>query len=672
MEKVYIKNRFDNEKEHIIKNIEKSINKNEIGFTHLYGESGIGRTSALKEVYNDLIIKYKESNVVIIANETPIGKFNVSELQPYKLIGQAINNLKDSKKISAEKKLAINAGISLLSAIPVIGEVPYAFKALSNDWQMYKLEKLGSGNNIKDSVELDFISALESYAKQKPLLILIDDLQWSDKPSIELLISLSKELENYPIHIIFTSKKINITENQIYADLLKFLEKTDINYNKLELQTFNIEQVSRFCSHFDNNYSKNQEFLDWIFKKTNGNPSYLMELMRYFKRSYPFDNEGNLKINLKSEVYLSLDADQVLENINEIFDIEERQILSICSCEGRTFSAYMVSVITQNDILTTIKKLKAIQAKSDIIQSKGMEIIYGVKTTTYEFTQSNYFQYFDSLLEYEERISIHSQIAKELQDRLNNTTDEKLKELLVPYIAAHSAEAENTQLYNEMVEINHHQQVKYGLAPSLIDENTQNTIENASTNANGINAYNPNTSNINGEYTNNSSQNGFSNISLFSEFRKNLVNKFEGKLFNQIINDVTDYTTNHKIVEDEKLQLNAFVIRSYTELGEYNKAKELIDLINKKFNNNFDKIKNPVAECMYLNSIAMYYIEQKKYNQAFDILKNAAKKSLKLPNEMKLMTMMNIYNLLKITSPDKSVQYKNLIDKIKNKVQIQL
>lgn len=675
MEKVYIKDRFADELNMVLKNINHSFNSNTIGFTQISGESGIGRTAFLKELYNLLLSKYQETDIVITANETPIGKFNVSDLQPYRLISQIISRLKDSKKISAEKKLAINAGLTLLSAIPVIGEVPYAFKSWSNDWQMYKLEKEGS-TSIKDGVTLDLISTLESFVNKKPLIILIDDLQWTDKPSIDLLFAICNDLKNNNLHIIFTSKKIQTSENNIYADFLKYLEKTEVEFNKLEINPFSKELTIEYCSNFTdtygNNFGKNEEFSDWIYKKTLGNPSYLLELMRYFKRNNPFDNSGNLQINLKSDVFVSLDTDTVLDNINEIFDIEEKQILSICSCEGRVFTAYMISQITQIDILNTIKKLKSINLKSDVIQSKGMEVIYGVKTTVYEFSQTNYYQYFDSLLEYEERISIHSRIAKELQDRLKNTDDEKLKELLVPYIAAHSAEAENTDLYNQMVDISDKNNEKYGL--NLNKNSTTNsknrTTENIDTIAKNDEIEVENSGMINSVSGNNGQTSGIS-FDKFKELRKNIVLNFENQRYNEIINSILDYRNqNAKLSENEEVQLNSFLIRTYSELGEFGKAKEIIE--NSTKNNLLNSKTNVLSECFYLNSIAMYYIEQKKYNQAFDVLKNAAKRSLKLPIELKLMTMINIYKLLKITDPDKSKTYKIMIDKMQSRVAIKL
>ena len=676
MEKVYLKDRFAEELDLVLKNIKHSFYSNIIGFTQISGESGIGRTAFLKELYNLLPSKFQETDIVITANETPIGKFNVSDLQPYRLISQIITQLKDSKKISAEKKLAINASLTLLSAIPVIGEVPYAFKSWSNDWQMYKLEKQGS-TTIKDSVTLDMISTLESFASKKPLIILIDDLQWTDKPSIDLLFAICNDLKNYNLHIVFTSKKIQVAENNIYADFLKYLDKAEIEFKKHEIKPFSKELTVEYCSNFadsfGNNFGKSEEFSDWIYKKTLGNPSYLLELMRYFKRNNPFDKDGNLQINLKSDVFVSLDTDTVLDNINEIFDIEEKQILSICSCEGRTFTAYMISQITQVDILTTIKKLKSINLKSDVIQSKGMEVIYGVKTTVYEFSQTNYYQYFDSLLEYEERISIHSRIAKELQDRLKNTDDEKLKELLVPYIAAHSAEAENTELYNQMLDISDRNNEKYGLN---LKKYNSNSLETNSSNHNPNELNNESIEIDKSGLSNNSSDNGIglgSGVSFdkFKELRKNIVLNFENQRYNEIINSILDYRNqNAKLSENEEVQLNSFAIRTYTELGELAKAKEIIEQSNK--NNLVNNKTNVLSECFYLNSIAMYYIEQKKYNQAFDVLKNAAKKSLKLPLELKLMTMINIYKLLKITDPDKSKTYKNMIDKMQSKVAISL
>jgi|GEM_PF-2360630 len=664
MKNIYLKDRFEKENILIFKNIENSIENKKIGVTHILGESGIGRTSLIKEIYNNLIDLNKNSNIVLTSNEAPIGKFNIGDLQPYKLFTQIIQSLKENKQISSEKKLALNAGLTLLTAVPFLGDAVYAAKELSKDWRYYKQEKLGS-IDAKDETSLDLIGAIESYAKKQPLIILIDDTQWCDKQSLELLNLLSLELADYPIHFVITSNKNN--ENNYLKSLIK-LFKNKIHFSEIELETLTFEEIKTICANFQK-YFDNDELNKWLLKKTQGNPSYLFELLKYLNRNNPFDESGTLILNLNSEIFLSLDNYSVIDKINDVLSIDEKQLLSIATCEGRIFSAYLLANIFNSDVLTIIKRLKEITLKSDIIQSKGMEIFYGVKSTVYEFTQTNYLKYFDSLLEYEERISVHSNIVKILQDTLKNTNDEELKESLIPYIAAHSAEAENDKVYDEMLKEFEVLNNKYGIGDNY-NSNKSNNLANDNSSSEEINEDSSDLNKDGNLNSNNSSSNSNDQkLTPFLNYRRKVSRYFENENYNEIIDETNKFVNDNSLKELENIESNSFLIRTYTNLNDFASAKTIIDQTNKLLNKNSN---NTIAECFYLNSVAVYYFEIKKYNQSLDTLQTAAKKSLKLPLELKLLTLMNINNLLKVISPDQTKNYQKVIDKLKTRVTIKL
>lgn len=663
MKNIYLKNRFEKENILIYKNIENSIENKIFGVTYILGESGIGRTSLLKEVYNKLIELKNNSNIVLTSNDVPIGKFNIGDLQPYKLFTQIINSVKENKQISSEKKLALNASLTLLTAVPFLGDAVYAAKELSKDWRYYKQEKLGN-IDAKDETSLDLIGAIESFAKKQPLIILIDDTQWCDKQSLELLNLLSLELADYPIHFVISSTKNN--ENNYLKSLVK-LFKNQNNFYEIELETLTYEEIKTICANFQK-YFDNDELNKWLLKKTQGNPSYLFELLKYLNRNNPFDESGKLILNLNSEIFLSLDNYSVIDKINEDLTIDEKQLLSIATCEGRIFSAYLLAKIFNSDVLTIIKRLKEITLKTEIIQSKGMEIFYGVKTTVYEFTQTNYLKYFDSLLEYEERIAVHSQIVKILQDTLKNTNDEELKESLIPYIAAHSAEAENEKVYDDMLKEFNLLNNKYGIVDINSNINSQNFQNDIYVN------YDTNTNlddnNITGKTNNGNNNNSLDNkLTPFLDYRRKVSKYFENDNFNDIIVETNRFVNENSLKELEIIESNSFLIRTYTNLNDFANAKTIIDHTNKLLT---QKTNNTIAECFYLNSVAVYYFEIKKYNQSLNTLQTAAKKSLKLPVELKLLTLMNINNLLKVISPEQTKNYQKVIDKLRTRVNIKL
>ncbi len=647
----------------------------------IQGEEGFGKTHLCNVFAEKSKQMMSDLNIIIEKLPSPIGDFNISQMQSLKPFSNALEKIitgQSYESETAKSKFYKRVGLTILASVPIIDTFFYAAKELSKDWSEYKKEKASEfRTNTSQQVFAVLYDKLRDLTSNQSLMLIFDDFHFADAQSIELLNYLSKKLETLPIIFVITYKKSIL--KTIASPLFNFLKSNENNSDVtfIELREFNKDEIKSLIPYFINNYKFSEEFEQWLYENTFGVPGVLSEYLHYFAEHRPFKEDGNLIDNFQSLDFMPSSIHSAFSKTVEKLSDEEKNILSICSAEGREFTVLITSKLLNTDVLTAIKKLKLIQQKFGIVKSLGPQKRYGVKTTIYEFTQAFYKKYFENLLEYEEKVAIHGQISAILKERYEATTNEYEREEIAPYLAAHSLEAGDKETAKSMLLVTARGAQKYGNKEIIKD--IYNKFSELGFDAN---ADDPDTIAIKqifngyivGDSENKATDNasGIANLDASNKrldlqsVRKAMVDYFHQNRFNEVINYANEIfdSNSGSINPIDKAQLLAIVVRSYIELKEF-------ALAEKSLNEALEIIKdyrNPIADCFVYNSAAIYYYNTGYKDRAFSYLTKAAKKTLNLSSELKLLTLANIANFYKEEQPEKAKIYTESARKLAEKL----
>lgn len=623
-------------------------------------ESGYGKTNLLQYLHNDCT---KDVDVISVYHESqaPIGNFNVSTLQPLQPFAKIMEFLLENKFLSPERRLAKNLSLTALSTIPIVGDVFYAVKEIGRDWRQFKKDKSEDETTKKSSIIGDYYDSLSSYADKKPLILIFDDFHWSDAQSIELMNLFAESIHKMPLLITF-SYKPSILDTQALP-LSNLISKKNVASHKIKfitLEKLSKEHINQAARTYIRNYRHNEEFEEWIYKKSYGVQGIVIEYIKYFAKYSPFNPDGTLATNFEDNEFLPASLQALLTQQLEAVTEEDRTILSICAAEGRKFTATIVSSLLNEDVLTTIKKLRAIQNKTDIIRSLGAQYRYGEKTTTYVFTQAIYQTYFENSLEYEEYKALHSHIAAILKQQYEAAVNEEIKRQIAPFLAAHSSESGDKETAESVLMLAAKAAQEHGIrnfgatSPQVEDYDegefegeiphkgfdssrqmlgngaaeavsTQEPDNFESARANAVNLY------INGSYMQ----------------AADIANKFFEKA--ESLLNVTD-----------KVQLLTIAARSLIELGDFSSAEDRLS----KAMAFVDEHKDTQALCFIYNTYAILNYEQEHYSQAYRYIDMAAKLAVNLPPELRLVTLTNISLVMKQYSMPRARKFYDAAEKL--------
>lgn len=410
-------------------------------------EPGRGKSAVLAwldETYRD------SATVVRVDCRPPIGSLNTTAIRPLQPFGLAIDRLFVQSGQQARKRLALNVGMSLLSSLPIAGDLFYAAKAISQDVREYKRETAVLQEKKANAVQ-ECASTLRTIAEKTPFILLVDDGHWSDPQSVEVLSTLVHELDQIPLLIVWTVEREISQQSNLPLETL--MRNDAVRTAMQELPAVDRGAVASIMHNALPAVVIPDTIIDAVHQRSGGNPGIVVEYARFLAAAGHINADGSIDASVFDSIKLRTSdhpsADILVSDINE----EDAVVLSLCAAEGREFTAFMQAALNNTDVLSMIRTLRRIERTTGVIRSVGARTHYGVKTTTYEFADGFPYTFFVHRPEYEERKDIHQRIAQILQHEYAATPLDELRAQLAVEIAAHSVEAEDTPMVERMLRV---------------------------------------------------------------------------------------------------------------------------------------------------------------------------------------------------------------------------
>ncbi len=318
------------------------------------GEPGTGKSTLVHEVHRPIV----SANGYFI-----YGKFDQYRRDvPYSAIIQSFQLMirqmlaEGGERINYWKKsildgLGGNASI-IADVIPdisfIIGMSPVSLTLAPEEAQ-----------NRFNHVFKQFLKSLASH--DHPLVLFLDDLQWADRASLDLIARIITDNEIRHFMLIGAYRGNEIGENVFFTHALDEISKTSTSVNSIRLTPLGEDVVNEYVS-FLLKIEKNEavELSSIVYKKTNGNPFFINQFMKALYES------ENLKPSFDIEKgtcggwvwdYNGIDSMNVTENVIDLMTDKigvlpdtTKGMLTICSCIGNRFDLETLSIVSDQSI----------------------------------------------------------------------------------------------------------------------------------------------------------------------------------------------------------------------------------------------------------------------------------------------------------------------------------
>jgi serine/threonine protein kinase/tetratricopeptide (TPR) repeat protein len=276
-----------------------------------------------------------------------------------------------------------------------------------------------------------YTRVLETLAQERPLVLILDDLQWMDAGSISLLFHLGRRITGCRILIIGAFRPSEVDEGRAGErhPLVPVLHEFKRDFGDFEVEIGRTEGRQFIDAFLDTEPNQlGTEFRDTFYKQTRGHPLFTVELLR------DMQDRGVLvkdkKEQWKEGPDLNWDAlparvDAVIEERISRLNDELKEVLTLASVEGEEFTAEVVARLQETEVRKLIRLLSSeLDKRHHLVSAKGIRQLAAQRLSLYLFQHILFQRYLYNSLDEVEKAHFHEQVGTMLETLYGAQADE--------------------------------------------------------------------------------------------------------------------------------------------------------------------------------------------------------------------------------------------------------
>jgi len=301
------------------------------GVVFLYGEAGIGKTRLTRELGAYARLR----GMQVLYGRCP-ALFRMDGVPPYILWSEVIRDyLQASTPEQIFKVIGYYPG-ELAKLVPELD------KKLGAIPQSLPISPERGRDRLFEAVS-QFVTNI---SREAPLLVILDDLQWTDQTSLLLLHYLARGAYREPLLLLGAYRDADIDEKHPLTPVLAELNRERLLQSaQLKRMSFDdaLEMIKRILEQDD----VPREFCELIYEKTRGNPFFAEEVIKSLKEEGVIYREEN-KWGIKdvSEIEFPKTVKSVIKARIGRLDDECQNVLTLASFIGNDFTLEAMCAVT--------------------------------------------------------------------------------------------------------------------------------------------------------------------------------------------------------------------------------------------------------------------------------------------------------------------------------------
>jgi len=288
-------------------------------------------------------------------------------------------------------------------------------------------------------------------AAQQPLLLVLDDLQWADAASINLLFRLGRRIRDSRILVVGAYRPDEVALGRrgerhplekVLAEFKRYFGGVWVDLGQAE-PAEGRQFVDAFLENEPNRLGESSR--QALFAHTGGHPLFTIELLREMQeRGDLIRDEEGLWVEGPALDWGTLPArvEGVIEERIGRLEEELRDILTVASVEGEDFTVQIVARVQELQERRLLRTLsRELERRHYLVRERGDMQVGRQLLSRYQFTHTLFQRYLYNDLSAGERRLLHGEIAEILEELYQGRTEEITVQLARHYTEAGEGEA---------------------------------------------------------------------------------------------------------------------------------------------------------------------------------------------------------------------------------------
>ena len=407
-----------------LKNLLNQTKQSKGGLCFVFGEPGIGKSRLVDE----LRVQVHSLNGLFCGGKCYQYEFRT----PYKVFSEAIDAYIEKVRRLSQKEQEIHIKRIKETLGELGGEVvkiaPTIIDIIGHPPKLVELEPEKEKIRFLITVT-NFLTSLSTH--DTPLLVFLDDLQWVDDGSLEILARVAEKLPNTSTLLIVSYRDNEVDQNHPLAQLIRKLTEQNILLLNIPVKSFSLSETARMiCQILLEKEERVLPLANELQERAKGNPFFTLELLHSLVDSevvflkedhYTYDLEKLKTVSLPTSI-----VDAVLKRMNDLEE-EDLEIISYASIMGKEIEFKLLTELARKPADKIVISLEdGIRNQLLFRDLTGQENIF--------FMHDRIREAFYKRVPDEERIPLHKHIAEVLEEQNKDNPDTVLYDLAHHFI----------------------------------------------------------------------------------------------------------------------------------------------------------------------------------------------------------------------------------------------
>jgi len=335
--------------------------RGEGGVVFLHGEAGIGKSRLARELGAYARLR----GMHVLSGRCP-ALFRMDGVPPYVLWKEVIKNYLE---VCAPEQL-----YRVIGFYP--GEVSRLVPELKQKLGAFPESLPISPEHERDRLFEAVAQFVTNVSREAPLLVVLDDLQWTDQSSLLLLHYLARGVYKERLLLLGAYRDIDIDQRHPLSAVL-----TELNRERLlqsaSLKRLSLDEASEMIKRLLEQDDVPSDFRELVYEKTRGNPFFVEEVIKSLKEEgVIYREENKWRIKEVSRIEFPETVKDVIKSRISRLDDDCQNVLIMASFVGNDFSFEALCGVTgfeEDKVLELMEKmLKTGLIKERVIRGEDL------------------------------------------------------------------------------------------------------------------------------------------------------------------------------------------------------------------------------------------------------------------------------------------------------------
>jgi DNA-binding winged helix-turn-helix (wHTH) protein/tetratricopeptide (TPR) repeat protein len=373
--------------------------------------------------------------VVFVTGEPGIGKTTLIEMflnqasgwAPMVLRMRCVKHFGEGEALlpmleAMEKRCRAPEGAELVgqmrSHAPVwLAQLPSVLKLEEREALQREIFGASRERMVREGCEL-----LEALSKESPLILVLEDLHWSDHATLDFLSLLACRNEPAHLMVVASYRPVDASQGMHPVSLIhRELQLREVS-SEIAVDPFSLDEVKGYLTRRFPDMKIPDSVSQALFIRTGGLPLFVSNLIEFLvskHKGWPLSTEMVVDTALPDTIR------RVIEREIEWLSPDEQRLLDVASALGSQFSAILLSAVLQVDVAEVDRACDALVKRGQILLLDGMERgPKGEVVCNYAFRHALYVDVLYQRISASQLIRLHLRIG-ECLERLHGKQDRK-------------------------------------------------------------------------------------------------------------------------------------------------------------------------------------------------------------------------------------------------------